>query len=156
MRIPEFLTAEGVAFQRIPHPPAYSAQRRARYLHLAGSQVAKAVLVAGPGGFVLAVLTARQQLDLGALAAHLGGPVRLANRKEAALVFRDCEWGVVPPFGNLYGLPTYLDSALGADTLIVLETHTRVEAVRLSCGDFERLARTRRLALARNEDGTGR
>jgi Ala-tRNA(Pro) deacylase len=156
MRIPEFLAAERVAFQAILHAPAYSAQRRARYLHIGGSQVAKAVLIRGPAEFALAVLSARQRLDLDALATHLGGPVRLANRAEAARVFRDCEWGVVPPFGNLYGLATYLDAALAADTLIVLETHTHVEAVRLACGDFERLACTRRLALARSEDGAGR
>src|SRR5262249_26963320 len=119
------------------------------------SQVAKAVLVHGPAGFAVAVLSARQRLDLGALWAHLGGPVRLAGLDEAARVFHDCEWGVVPPLGNLYGLPTFLDSAFAPETTLVVATHTHVEAVRLRCADFERLARPRRLALARSADGTG-
>jgi Ala-tRNA(Pro) deacylase len=70
--------------------------------------------------------------------------------------FRDCECGVVPPFGNLYGLPTYLDVTVTPDTFIVAETHTHVESVRLRCGDFERLSGSQRLPLARREDGAGR
>jgi Ala-tRNA(Pro) deacylase len=66
-----------------------------------------------------------------------------------AEAFRDCEWGVVPPFGDLYGLPTLLDDALTPDALLVFETHTHVEAVRLHCRDFERLERPRRLRFAR-------
>src|SRR5947209_4874705 len=112
MRIAEFLAQQQVPFQPLLHAPASSAQRRARYLGVPGDEVAKAVLVLGPAGPALAVLSARQTLDLGALADRLGGTVRLATRAEAARYFGDCEWGVVPAFGNLYGLPTFLDSAL--------------------------------------------
>jgi Ala-tRNA(Pro) deacylase len=148
MRIDAFLADEGVPYEPLPHPPAYSAQKLAKYLRVPGAQVAKAVLLWGPGGFLLAVLPATHQVDTERLAAALGGPVRLADSGEIAGVFRDCEWGVVPPFGTLYGLPSLLDDSLAPDTLLVLEAHTHVQAVRLRCGDFERLERPRRLAFA--------
>jgi Ala-tRNA(Pro) deacylase len=148
MRIAEFLSQQHVAFEELPHPPAFTAQRRAKWLRVPGAQVAKCVLLAGPDGYLLAVLPATHHIDTDFLSTVLSGPVRLARQCEVAEVFRDCEWGVVPPFGTLYGLPTVLDDSLAPDTLLVLETHTHVEAIRLYCGDFERLERPRRLRFA--------
>jgi Ala-tRNA(Pro) deacylase len=150
MRIDSFLSQQAVPYEPLPHPPAFTAQKRAKYLRVPGGQVAKAVLLRGPGGYLVAVLPATHQVDTDRLARALGGPVRLADDREIAQVFCDCEWGVVPPFGTLYGLPTVLDESVAPDTLLVLEAHTHVEAVRLLCRDFERLERPRRLAFARN------
>jgi Ala-tRNA(Pro) deacylase len=149
MRIDDFLAARRVAFEPLPHPPAFTAQQRAKVLHVPGALVAKCVLLHGPGGLLLAVLPATHQIDAEQLAHDLGGPVRLADDRELAAVFRDCEWGVVPPFGALYGLPTLLDDSFPAEALIVFMGQTHVEAVRVRCRDFERLERPRRLRFAR-------
>jgi Ala-tRNA(Pro) deacylase len=149
MRVPDFLVERRVPFETLLHPPAFTAQKRARFLHLPGREVAKVVLLRGPGGYVLAVLPATQRVDTERLARALGGPVRLAADDEIAGLFRDCEWGVVPPFGTPYGLPVLLDDGITPDTVMVFETTTHAEAVRLLCRDFERLERPRRLPLAR-------
>jgi len=94
------------------------------------------------------VLPATHQIDSSRLAQELGGPVLLADDREIARVFRDCEWGVVPPFGSLYGLPTLLDDSLDPDDMLVFEGNTHVEAVRVRCADFERLEKPRRVAFA--------
>jgi Ala-tRNA(Pro) deacylase len=149
MRISDYLTEQRIDFERLPHPPAFSAQKRAKYLRQPGRQVAKCVLLAGPSGFLLAVLPATHHVDTKALAMHLGGPVRLANDREIAEVFRDCEWGVVSPFGTRYGLSTLLDESIKSDAPLILETHTQFESIRLLCCDFERLEQPRRLPFAR-------
>jgi Ala-tRNA(Pro) deacylase len=146
MRIAELLAERRVPFEPLSHPPAFTAHKRAKYLRVPGSQVAKCVLLVGPEGPLLAVLLATHRVDTDALSRALGGPVRLAGNEEVAGAFRDCEWGVVPPFGTLYGLPTLLDDAIAPEALIVLETNSHVEAVRMRCADFERLERPRRLA----------
>jgi Ala-tRNA(Pro) deacylase len=148
MRVSDYLAEQRVRFESLPHPPAFSAQQRAKRLHIPGRRVAKCVLLTGPGGLVLAVLPATRQIDTEALGRALGGPVRLADDREVARVFCDCEWGVVPPFGRLYGLPTVLEESLAVDDMIVFEGNTHVEAIRLRCGDFERLERPRRLHFA--------
>jgi Ala-tRNA(Pro) deacylase len=149
MRVAEFLATQDVPFETLVHPPAFTAQKRARFLHLPGREVAKVVLLHGPEGYVLAVVPATRRVDPERLAATLGGPVRLADDDEIARVFHDCEWGVVPPFGTLYGLPVLIDDSIPPDTLMVFETTTHAEAVRMLCRDFERLERPRRLPLAR-------
>jgi Ala-tRNA(Pro) deacylase len=148
MGVPEFLTDHQVPFETIFHAPAFSAQKRAKYLHVPGKQVAKCVLLAHSSGFVLAVLPATKQIDLDKLSCELGGPVRVADNGEIAHVFRDCEWGVVPPFGSMYGLSTLLDDSLDAEAVIVFEGNLHVEAIRLRCRDYERLERPRRICFA--------
>jgi len=149
MRIAAFLEDQRVPFESLPHPPAYSAQKRAKYLRVPGRQVAKSLLLRGPRGLFLAVLPATHHVDTERLAAELGGPVSFAADGDIAAVFQDCEWGVVPPFGALYGLPTVLDESLAPEDFIVFEGHTHVEAVRLRCADFERLESPRRARFGR-------
>jgi Ala-tRNA(Pro) deacylase len=149
MCVGDYLLEQRIAFERLPHPPAYSAQKRAKYLRLSGEEVAKAVLLSGPSGYLLAVLPATHQVDTKALAVQLGGAVRLANGRDIAKVFSDCEWGVVPPFGARYGIPTLLDDAIASESRIVLETHSQFEAVRMLCRDFERVEKPRRLSFSR-------
>jgi Ala-tRNA(Pro) deacylase len=149
MRVPDFLMEQHVPFETLLHPPAFTAQKRAKYLHVSGRKVAKSVLLVGPKGYFLAVLPATRHVDTRKLSHAVGGPVRLADAREVADVFRDCEWGVVPPFGALYGLATVLEEELAPDALIVFEGNTHAEAVRLRCRDFERLEHPRRLQFAR-------
>jgi Ala-tRNA(Pro) deacylase len=151
MRIDTFLMDQNVVYETLPHAPAYSAQKRAKYLHVSGNRVAKSVLLHGPHGFFLAVLPATQLIDTDRLSTELGGPVHLATSAEIAEMFRDCEWGVVPPFGSLYGLSTVVDESLPSDAMLIFDGHTHVQAVRMRCGDFERLEHARRLQFARRQ-----
>jgi Ala-tRNA(Pro) deacylase len=149
MRVPEFLHDQGVDFETVLHPPAFTAQRQARCLHIPGKQLAKTVLLKGPEGDVLAVLPATHQVYLEVVARALGGPVRLASESEVAQVFQDCEWGVRAPFGTLYGVPTLLDTSFAPDQFLVFEAHLHAVAIRMRCRDFESLERPRRLDFAR-------
>jgi Ala-tRNA(Pro) deacylase len=151
MSLAEYLDEQRVPFQTILHPPAFTAQRRAKYLRVSGNRLARAVLLHGPEGFFLAVLPATHRIDLAGLSRYWGGQVRLAGADEVARVFRDCEWGAVSPFGNRYGLPTLIDASLPPETWLVLEGGTHHEAVLLHCADFERLSGSFRASFARNE-----
>jgi len=153
MRIADFLAGQQVSCEFLTHPPAFTAQNRAKYLHVSGGRVGKCVLLRGPSGFLLAVLPATHRVDLRALSDALGGPARLATGPELAEVFRDCEWGAAPPFGRLYGLETLLEESIPPEAWLVFETHTHAEAVRIRCDDFERLERPRRLRFARRDAG---
>jgi Ala-tRNA(Pro) deacylase len=148
MHVPQYLTDQHVFFETIVHPPAYSAQKLAKCLHVSGKQVVKAILLSGPSGFFLAVLPAIHQIDTELLAKELGGPVRLASEVEIAEVFRDCEWGVVPPFGVLYDLPTVIEEKVNCEAILIFESNTHFEAIRMACRDFERLENPRRMNFA--------
>jgi Ala-tRNA(Pro) deacylase len=148
MSVPPILTDRCIPHQVLVHPPAFTAQKRAKYLHVPGREVAKCVLLKGPSGYVLAVLPATRHINTARLGAVVGGDVRLASEPEIADVFRDCEWGVVAPFGTRYGLQTFLDDSLAPDAWVIFELSSHTEAVRLRCRDFEELERPQRLRFA--------
>lgn len=148
MRVSQYLSDQRIAFEEMVHPPSYTSQKLAKYLHISGRQVVKSILLKGPRGFVLAVLPAVRKIDLARLGDHVGGPVRLATVQELYEQFRDCEWGAVIPFGRLYGLPTILEAAIAPDAIIVFEAQEHAIAIRMLCRDFVRLEQPERLAFA--------
>ena len=101
MRVMQFLSEQHIAYEPLIYPPAYTAQKRAKHLHMPGRQVAKTVLLVGPDGYLLAILPATQHVDTALRAGKLRGPFRLATDEEIGEAFPDCEWGVVAPFGTV-------------------------------------------------------
>jgi Ala-tRNA(Pro) deacylase len=156
MRVPQFLADQHVRFETVVHPPSYTAQRLAKNLRVSGRHVAKSVLLVAAGKYYLAVLPAATRVNLVTVSEYLGTTVRLGGEHEVVRLFSDCEWGAVTPFGHLYGLTTLLDTSLTPDNEIVFEAGRHVEAIRMTCRDFERLERPRRFRFATSLNGARR
>lgn len=139
MHIPAYLAAHRVCFETLYHAPAFTAQKRAQYLRLPGRVVAKSVLLRSQEDFVVAVLPATMHIDTSRLSQAVGKNLRLATDDEIPSIFPDCEWGVVPSFGGLYGIKTILEDSVRPDDKLVFESNSRYEGIRMSCRDFEEL-----------------
>jgi Ala-tRNA(Pro) deacylase len=63
----------------------------------------------------------------------------LATESEMKEVFYDCEVGIVPAFGSLYGLKTLVDPFLAAVPAMFIEGNNHHEALRLSFQDYRRI-----------------
>ena len=132
---------ENVRYAHDTHRTAYTAQEVAQEEHIPGKMVAKSVVVKIDDGFALAVMPATARADFARLKSALGASeVRLATELEFTGLFPDCEVGAQPPFGNLYGVPVYVDTALAQDEEIVFNAGTHEETIRMRYADFERLA----------------
>jgi Ala-tRNA(Pro) deacylase len=148
MRVPQYLAEQHVCFETLVHPPAFTAQKRARFLRIPGRHVIKSVVLMSGRGPVLAVLPATKHVDLAKARAALAADVRLATEEELADVFRDCERGALTPFGSLYGLTTLLDAAVPSEDLVAFEAQRHGVAIRMRCRDYELLEHPRRVSLA--------
>jgi Ala-tRNA(Pro) deacylase len=125
----------------MPHAEAYTAQEVAATEHVPGRQFAKVVIAEADGKHVMLVLPASSRVDLVRLRAALGVKMaRLAREDEFAKEFPDCEAGAMPPFGNLYGLPVYMDRGLADQPRLVFNACSHRETVALSAADYKRLA----------------
>jgi Ala-tRNA(Pro) deacylase len=152
MYVLDFLRSRGVWFETLLHRPASSSAKLAGSVHVPGREVGKAVLVKAGHSFVLAVLPSTSWIDLVRLSEVLGSPVsdvRLATPDELFEIFTDCEPGVVPPFGRLYGLTTLVDSGLTESAEIVLGANTRHEGLRMRSRDFQTLEEPLRASFTR-------
>jgi Ala-tRNA(Pro) deacylase len=95
-------------------------------------------------------LPAPHRADLNKAAVALGArEVRLAHEEEFAAAFPDCEVGAMPPFGNLYDLPVYVDNALAEDETIIFSAGTHTDTISMKYADFERLVKPTVAAFAR-------
>ncbi|MBI4338134.1 MAG: YbaK/EbsC family protein [Chloroflexi bacterium] len=139
-RLETYLHEQGVPFRAFRHPPAFTAQEVAAHEHVPGRVMAKVVMVMADRKLVMLVLPAPYKVDLTRVASLVGAKqVRLAVEDEFAGVFPDCEVGAMSPFGNLYGVPVYVDSALADDETIVFQAGTHTDTVSLPYADFDRL-----------------
>ncbi|MFN7958342.1 MAG: YbaK/EbsC family protein [Holophagaceae bacterium] len=139
-KLEEFLNQNGVPHQVIPHPLAFTATSTAGAAHVKGKEMAKTVVVDLDGQHVLAVLPADRKVDLERLRRATDSyHADLAQEWEFARDFPGCEPGAMPPFGNLFGLPVYVESHLAEDAEIAFNAGTHTEVVRMAYKDFERL-----------------
>ena len=148
-RLKRHLEEKHIAYTHHVHRTTYTAQEVAAEEHVPGRMMVKTLVVHTGEGFALAVLPAPSRLDLGALRAALGKPqARLATEAEFAGLFPDSEIGAMPPFGNLYGLPVYVDEELARDEEIVFNAGTHQDTIRLRYQELSRLVQPKVLALA--------
>jgi Ala-tRNA(Pro) deacylase len=102
--------------------------------------LAKAVVVKEDQRYLMAVVPASTQVNFTALAKTAGAKeIRLANESELKELFPDADVGAMPPLGNLYGLPVYVDESLSKEPEIVFHAGTHEETIRIDYVDFARL-----------------
>ena len=112
-RLEAFLRDNAVPFQVQHHPLAYTAQEVAASEHIPGQIMTKVVMAYADGKLVMLALPASRRVDATKAAAALGAKeVHLAHEEQFAVTFPDCQVGAMPPFGNLYNVPVYVDTAL--------------------------------------------
>jgi Ala-tRNA(Pro) deacylase len=135
-----YLNHERVHYDVLRHPAAFRALTVAQMLHTPEKEMAKVVIVKVGRQFVMTVLPASWKVDLRRLRTVFAGhSVRLATEDEITDLFPDCELGAMPPFGNLYKIPVYVDQSLTEDEEIVFQAGTHSDAVRMRYWDFAAL-----------------
>ena len=148
-RLYHFLDERHGDYTALTHPRTVTAQETANAAHLGGQRFAKTVMLKLDGELAMMVMPASYRLDITRLSRAMGGRmVELAEEAEFRDAFPDCEVGAMPPFGNLYGMPVYVDSRLAEQPEVAFNAGTHTDAVRMSYAEFERLAQPQTLWLA--------
>ena len=132
----ELLAQNKVAYEVLHHQAAFTAQRIAEAEHIKGGHQAKVVMVKCGDRHLMLVVPADRWIDFEKLEKIAGQPVFLDKEPEFSSLFPDCALGTMPPFGNLYGLPTYVDKTLTEQDYIVCEAGTHTDAIKLSYLDY--------------------
>jgi len=140
-RLESHLDHNHIAYSLILHVPTYSAQVAASFMHFPGKEVAKTVALCAGEKVLLAILPASYRINLEKLSGIVGGRLELLEQERCNETFPDCETGAIPPFGELYDVPVFLDEALAEDAEIVFGAGTLSESVRISSADFVRLVK---------------
>ena len=140
-RLIDCLNENKVQYEILHHPEAVSAQRIAQAEHVKGRHHAKVVMIKSGDHHVMMVLPADHQIDLEKAEKAIGKPISLDKEEEFKSLFPDCAIGAMPPFGNLYGLSTYMDKDLAEQEYIVFEAGTHTDAIKMSYRDYETIVK---------------
>ncbi len=149
-RLETYFIENRVPFEIEHHEVAYTAQRVAASEHVPGRLVAKVVMVEADGVLRMLVLRAPDMVDFAkARTALRAKELGLASEHAFASAFPDCEAGAMPPFGNLYGIPVWVDRTLTADERIVFQAGDHTTTMAIGYADFARLVQPQVADLAK-------
>jgi Ala-tRNA(Pro) deacylase len=109
-------------------------------MHESGKHVAKVVIVQAGAGMVMLVVPSSCRLNMAHVRELLAvDKVWLAHESEFGDLFADCAPGAMPPFGNLYDVPVYVDRALAEQADILFRVGTHQHMMKVAYADFARL-----------------
>jgi Ala-tRNA(Pro) deacylase len=135
-RLLAYLNENNVRYD-ILHQPERSRTRK-----LQSRYYTKVVIVRAGPQHLVTVLPANSRINLKAF-AEVGEPVRLETEEEFKWLFPDCAVGAIPPFGNLYGLPTFVDNALSKNDYIIFAAGTDNDHIKIGYATYERIVKPR-------------
>ncbi len=149
-RLRVYLDQNHAGYTHTEHPQAYTAREVAQAERLPAREVAKTVVVFGDEGYHMMVVPANRLVDFHEVRLALGlTHARMATEEELGRLFPDCELGAMPPFGNLYGVPVNLDSALANEDTIAFNAGTHRDVVHMRTADYRDLVKPTVVSLAR-------
>jgi Ala-tRNA(Pro) deacylase len=135
----QYLSERGVKYDVVEHPHTATAVESAKTSHVLLQRLAKAVVLKGRDGFMLAVLPASSHIQFTQLRQQIGADVDMANEEQIESLFHDCEPGAVPALGAAYGLKVIVDDSLASEPEIYLEGGDHASLVHVSGNAFQEL-----------------
>jgi len=119
-KIKSLLDSRRIQYTVFEHEPVRTSEEAARVRErltgMPASEIlkrgAKAMIVRSNGRFFQFVLSAARRIDFKKIKQIVGSSSASLASPEEVLKATDCVPGSVPPFGNLFGMPVYVDSSL--------------------------------------------
>ncbi len=139
-RVQEFLDLNLICYETLPHVTDFTAMETSEHTHTPGRAFAKAVIIETIRNEVMLVLPADHEVSLDSVRWALHTPeVGLAPESRLRRIFRDCDRGAIPPFGNLYGLEVFVSPRLLENETITFNAGSHEMAIRMSRADYIKL-----------------
>ena len=136
MRVENLLKERGVDFGVLRHQPVFTSEEAAAVRGVALASGAKALICKVDDRFVMFVIPADQKLDSKRVRQAMGAHgLRFASREELSEL-TGLPPGAVPPFGSLFGLPTYCDTRLAENERINFNAGDNSISVSLRYQDY--------------------
>ncbi|MBI3896873.1 MAG: YbaK/EbsC family protein [Gammaproteobacteria bacterium] len=133
-----------IAYAVVAHPRTTCTRNTADCTHIPADRMAKAVVLADGGGYVMAVIPGSRHVSLKRLSRKLRRELALVGEEGLAPVFKDCERGAIPPLGPAYGIETVVDDSLVGQPEIYFEAGDHEELIRVNGEQFVALLRQAR------------
>jgi Ala-tRNA(Pro) deacylase len=139
-RLERWLRERGARFRLLEHAPVFTSEEAARVRGTPIESGAKALVLLAHDRPVHVVLPGHRKVDNARLRAILGTRTLRFATPEELLAITGCVPGAVPPFGNLFGLPVFVDTLLAKREEIAFNAGCNTVSIVMACTDFLRLS----------------
>ncbi len=136
-KIIDLLRETGVAYNLVEHPAVFNSVKAAKMVGASLSQGTKALILLGDGKPLMVVVSGEDKVDFQKIK-------KLIKVKNLALAIPEevqkisgVEIGAVPPFGNLFNIPLYVDTKLGNEKEIFFSAGSHSVSIRMKYVDFQ-------------------
>ncbi len=153
-RLSSALRARGITFQQTQHAPVYTSAEAAAVRGATLHSGAKALIVKCGDDFVMAVLPADLVLDSPAMRGVRSVKKLRFATKEEVLDLTQLTPGSIPPFGSLFGLPTYCDVRLADNERINFNAGSHGDSIQMTYADYIAFEAPTIVRLARPDEKT--
>jgi len=151
-RLVETLRSAGVAFTQMQHRPVFTSAEAAEVRGTALHSGAKALILKGEDSFLMVVIPADLALDSNAVRKLLGTKrLRFASKEEVVEITGGLTPGSIPPFGNLFNLPTICDERLAENERINFNAASHSDSIQMAYTDYAAFEKPRIARVARAE-----
>jgi len=140
-RLQDYIADRHLTWDPVGHQQSGTCLEAAQLAHVPPDRVAKAVVLKGHSGYLMAVIPANHHLDVKELGEALADELSLVNERILSGLFKDCRPGAVPPVGAAYGICTLWDESLGNRPDVYFEGGDHQTLVHMSGPEFEALMR---------------
>ena len=111
-KIKKFLDSNKIKYEVLEHESVFTSEDAARVRNAKLEEGAKSMVVRSSGKFYNFVLSASKKLDWNKIKEILNTKSASLASPEEVLSNIHCEIGSVPPFGNLFNIPLYVDKSI--------------------------------------------
>ena len=139
-KVLEHLDSLGIAYEKLEHEPVTTSEAAAGARASRLEEGAKALVVKAKDEYYHLIISAAARLDNKKLRHIIGSrKLRFANEDEV-FDLTGCRPGAVPPFGNLFGLPVYMDNLLLAEDTVYFNCGSHTVSLRMARQDLQTAA----------------
>lgn len=138
-RLVNYLKENSVEFKEIKHVATTTSEESAKARDTTIEQGAKALLMMADNNPVLLVLSAAKKLDNSAFKKQFSfKDLKMATAEEVEKI-TGAQIGGVPPFGNLFNVPVYVDESFLSESEIAFNAGSKEKSIIMKSSDFKKL-----------------
>jgi len=139
-KIIEFFKKNKIKYEPIEHRTVYTAYDKAATLKVPEKIVGKTLILKGDGKLIFALIPANKNLDLNKF-KKLAKIKKLEFTSEKLIKnkIKGVKVGAIPPFGNLWGLETFIDRSLINQPKIIINGGDYNWSIKINPTNFKKL-----------------
>ena len=146
--IKKLLDSNNIKYRLMTHPELSTSMEAHKIRGTPLEAGAKALIFRSEGKFFMLVNSGDKKVDMKKLRQYLKISRLTLATPEEALQVTGCTIGSIPPFGNLFGIPVYVDKSLFRNETIYFNAGRHDTSIGMSIDDWDKVVQPIRVSVA--------